>query len=206
MRHDPKDPTSVTGNRIRTILKDTGGDLWIGADGGLNLWRSGGEGFQQYRADLSNSKSLSDNTILSLFQDQGCVIWVGTFNCISKWNATVEKFPVFKLQATIFDEISSPSISSFAEDKSGNLWIGTFEGLSVWAADESDPVFFNADSMGLSGKRVMALAVVDDEIWAGTMIGGLNVIKDGQVDRVYRFDPNDPRSLSPSAVSRIYLD
>ena len=206
LRHDPKDPTSVTGNRIRTILKDTGGDLWIGADGGLNLWRSGGEGFQQYRADLSNSKSLSDNTILSLFQDQGGVIWVGTFNGISKWNATVEKFPVFKLQATIFDEISSPSISSFAEDKSGNLWIGTFEGLSVWAVGESEPVFYNADSMGLSGKRVMALAVVDDEIWAGTMIGGLNVIKDGQVDRVYRFDPNDPRSLSSSAVSRIYLD
>ena len=205
-RHDPKDPSAITGNRIRTILKDTGGDLWVGADGGLNLWRPGEEGFQQYRADLSNSKSLSDNTILSLFQDQGGVIWVGTFNGISKWNATVEKFPVFKLQATIGNEVSSPSISSFAEDESGNLWIGTFEGLSVWAADESDPQFFNADLIGLSGRRVMALAVVGDELWAGTMIGGLNVIKDGQVDRVYRFDPDDPRSLSSSAVSRIYLD
>lgn len=205
-RHDPKDSNSITGNRIRTILKDTGGDLWIGADGGLNLWRSGGEGFQQFRSDLSNSKSLSDNTILSLFQDQGGVIWVGTFNGISKWNATVEKFPVFKLQATVGDEVSSPSISSFAEDESGNLWIGTFEGLSVWAPNESDPVFFNAESIGLSGRRVMALAVVGDELWAGTMIGGLNVVKDGRVDRVYRFDPEDPRSLSSSAVSRIYLD
>lgn len=52
----------------------------------------------------------------------------------------------------------------------------------------------------------MALAVVGDELWAGTMIGGLNVIKDGRVDRVYRFDREAPRSLSSSAVSRIYLD
>ena len=200
------DPTSINGDSVRSILRSQSGDLWVGTDGGLNLWQGAEEGFQRYRADLSNNKSLGDNFILSLFEDEGGVIWVGTFNGISKWNATVEKFPVFKLQASLGGEFSSPSISSFAEDPRGNLWIGTFEGLSYWGKQDSEPVFFNAASIGLSGRRVMSLAAVGDEVWAGTMISGLNVIKGGKVDRVYRFDPDDPLSLSANAVSRIYED
>ena len=205
-QHEPKNPASITGNRVRTILKDASGDLWIGADGGLNLWQPGRQGFQRYRSDLSNPKSLNDNTILSLYQDQGGVVWVGTFNGISKWNATVEKFPVFKLQANIGEEIASPSISSFAQDEQGDLWIGTFEGLSRWPVGENEPDFYNAESLGLSGRRVMALSAVEDEIWAGTMIGGLNVLRSGRVIRVFRSDPDNPSSLSSNAVSRIYRD
>jgi len=205
-KHDAKDPDSLTGNRVRSLLRDAAGDLWIGTDGGLNLWRPGSQGFQRYRSDLSNPKSLNDNTILSLFQDQGGVIWVGTFNGISKWNATVEKFPMFKLQVNIGEEIASPSISSFAEDDQGRLWIGTFEGLSRWSSDRDAPDFFDAQTLGLSGRRVMALSAVDDEIWAGTMIGGVNVLRDGKVDRIYRSDPDNPTSLSSNAVSRIYKD
>jgi len=200
------DSASLSGDSVRSILQSQNGDLWVGTDGGLNLWQGAASGFQRYTADLSNSKSLSDNTILSLFQDQGGVIWVGTFNGISKWNATVEKFPVFKMQGSSNSEISSPSISSFAEDLEGNLWIGTFEGLGYWENQAAGPIFFNMASIGLSGRRVMALAAFGDEVWAGTMISGLNVIKDGKVEHTYRFDSKDPTSLSANAVSRIYED
>ncbi|MBD3306154.1 hypothetical protein GF339_07185, partial [candidate division KSB3 bacterium] len=36
-QHDPNDPTSISGNRIRALHEDRQGNLWIGLiDGGLN--------------------------------------------------------------------------------------------------------------------------------------------------------------------------
>jgi PAS domain S-box-containing protein len=196
----------LPGDRIRTLLRDEQGDIWVGVDGGLALWQPRNNAFQVFTPDLSNPRSLRDETILQLFQDRGGVIWVGTFNGISRFNANVEKFPLLKVEAQTAQGVTSPSISSFAEDSDGNLWVGTFEGLGLWRPEGAEATFIEPQSIGMSGRRVMAIKAFDDEVWAGTMIGGLNVIRDGRVAEVFRYRPDLPTSLSANAVSKIYED
>lgn len=200
------DTRSLSSNRVRAIIRDENGTLWVGADAGLNLWRSESNDFQRFRSDLTNSKSISDETIIALFQDLGGVIWVGTYNGISKWNATIDTFPIFNLQSSSERGVSSPSTSSFAEDENGNLWIGSFEGLSVWRQNKKITEVFDSARLGLSGRRVMAVQSYQKEIWAGTMTGGINVLRDGELNRVYRHVQNGTETVSSDAVTRIYVD
>ncbi len=208
-RHEQADRGSdsgFSGDRIRTLLRDQQGNIWVGFDGGLALWQQATGRFQTFAPDLSNPRSLRDETILELFQDTGGVVWVGTFNGISHFNANVEKFPLLKVEAQTAQGLTQPSISSFAEDASGNLWVGTFEGLGLWRPDDKGADFVAPQDIGLSGRRVMALGAFEDEVWAGTMVGGLNVIRNGQVKSIYRYRADLPDSISANAVSKIYED
>ena len=84
--------------------------------------------------------------------------------------------------------------------------MGTFEGLGLWRPEDKAADFLAPQDIGLSGRRVMALGAFGDEVWAGTMVGGLNVIRNGQVKNIYRYRADLPDSISANAVSKIYED
>ena len=83
--------------------------------------------------------------------------------------------------------------------------MGTFEGLGLWRPDDKEADFLGPKDIGLSIRRVGAGAF-EDEVWAGTMVGGLNVIRNGQVKSIYRYRADLPASISANAVSKIYED
>ena len=192
--------------RVRTLLKDQNGDIWVGTDSGLQLWNAASRDFTRYIVDPTDPHSISDNTVFELFQDRGGVVWVGTFNGVSKWNARTETFPHFKQSGGRDIGLSSNAITSFAESQQGDIWIGTFEGLNKW--DKQLGRFLNLANVGL-GKRsrmIMSMAVHDEVLWIGTMAGGITLLKDNRVIGNFSHDPNDVTSISSNAVSRIYVD
>ncbi|MFT4720795.1 MAG: PAS domain S-box-containing protein [Candidatus Azotimanducaceae bacterium] len=198
--------TNTASSRVRSLLKDVDGDIWIGTDGGLQLWGPDLASFERYTVDPTDVHSISDNTVFELFQDAGGVIWVGTFNGVSKWNARTETFPHFKQNAVQNIFLTSNSITSFAESVEGDVWVGTFEGLSKW--DKSIPGFVNMSvtNEGIMKSLVMSLAVYQGVLWVGTMSGGVGLIDGDKVVESYRHDPNNPDSISSNAISRIYVD
>ena len=77
-RHDPNVPGSLAHDRVRAILHDTDGRLWVGTGEGLDLFAPSNESFTHYRRDPRIPSSLSDDHVLALAQDRGGVLWVGT--------------------------------------------------------------------------------------------------------------------------------
>ncbi len=59
---------------------------------------------------------------------------------------------------------------------------------------------------GLTDSRVMTLYDRGDELWIGTMAGGVNVVEDGELVAIFRHDDTDPMSISANAISRIMED
>ncbi|MCB1647641.1 MAG: hypothetical protein KDI36_19420, partial [Pseudomonadales bacterium] len=192
--------------RVRALLMDQQGSIWVGTDGGLNLWNPATRDFERYTVDPTDIHSISDNTVFEIFQDQGGVIWVGTFNGISKWNARTETFPHFKQSARSGQNLTSNSITSFAETREGDVWIGSFEGLNRWNATLGTFVDTSGLNVLLSDDLVMSLAIHDDLLWVGTMAGGINLVEGNEVIGVIRHDPADPSSISSDAVSKIFVD
>lgn len=201
-----KQSSPLSSNRVRSLLEDRNGDIWIGTDSGLQLWLPQTREFITYQLDLTDPRSISDNAIFDIYQDRGGVIWVGTFNGISKWNATIELFPYFKRTASGTGIVPGDNVTAFVEDSENSTWIGTLSGLMYWDASNGTLKSFSASELGLSDRRVMSLGRVDGTVWVGTMAGGVDVLKEGKVEKTFRQVPNQPTSLSSNAITRIYQD
>ncbi|XOV87999.1 MAG: two-component regulator propeller domain-containing protein [Pseudomonadota bacterium] len=197
--------SELASDRVRALLKDQRGDIWVGSDGGLMLWRPSQGDFLRYTHNPADIHSISENTVFELFQDAGGVIWVGTFNGISKWNANIETFPHFSSVEGGDGGLVSNSVTSFTE-AGDDIWIGTFNGLSRWSAETGRFDAVVNREQGLSDDMVMSLATRGSEIWAGTMSRGVNLLVDGQVIERFQHDEKDPTSISSNAVSAILVD
>ncbi len=73
------DPSSLGNARVRAILADDMGALWIGtAGGGLNRLDLASGRFERFRHDPAVATSLANDDVRALLQDSGGRLWVGT--------------------------------------------------------------------------------------------------------------------------------
>jgi len=195
-------PTALKSGRALALLRDQNNRIWIGTANGLYLYADGA--FTAYINDPTDPRSIGDNAIANLFQDLGGVIWAGTNSGINKWNADSRTFPHFKRGSA--HGLASNDTSSFAEMPNGDIWIGSINGLSKWNANSGTFTQYSTEEIGLSDRTLMSMAVQGDDLWVGTMSGGVNIIRDDKVITTFLNDPNDSNSLSDNRVSRILTD
>lgn len=223
--HDPRDPHSISSNRIVTLMEDKNGILWAGTfGGGLNrIERKTGRGSSEvnlYVTSFQNipmvSGSLADNRVTSLFQDRDGNLWAGTFggglnkmplNFLREDDPSKVKFIHYKNTPGNKTSLSSNWVMKVIQDRTGSLWIATFGG----GLNRMDPytekfTVFKNDPLNpgsLSDNDVISLC--EDQsgiIWIGTHLGkGIN-----RFDRSrnkfahYRHIPGDATSLSDNVV------
>ncbi|MBN1398574.1 MAG: hypothetical protein JXA06_11130 [Bacteroidetes bacterium] len=72
--HSKNDSTSLSSNRMRSILKDSKGNLWMGTNNGLNLFNKSTRRFKHYRT----KDGLANNSINSIQEDKYGNLWIGT--------------------------------------------------------------------------------------------------------------------------------
>jgi signal transduction histidine kinase/ligand-binding sensor domain-containing protein/DNA-binding response OmpR family regulator len=220
--HNPDDPNSLNCNIIYAICEDSSGIIWIGTyGGGLNKFNMKTETFTHYLHQPDDTTSLSDNKVVKIIKDRHGNIWIGTYggglNKIEQYNKSDSspKFIRYK-HGNDFSSISGDEIYSLYEDKSGTIWIGTNNGLSRY--EKEDDSFVNyvndpSDPGSLSGSEVYAV-LEDDEnnLWVGTKGGGLNRVVRSNNDKAtltfmhYKFNPDDPSSISDNSITSIYED
>jgi diguanylate cyclase (GGDEF)-like protein len=185
--------------------------LWIGTSGGLALFVSGSNSFDNYHNDPADPYSLPDDHILTLHEDRGGLLWIGTrFGGIARWNPRTWSFG----QHTAGAEEGMPgrNVMAFTEDTDGRLWVSTFGGgVTIVDPSAAGPLPLRRAAPGASGlsdDHVMAL-LTDHEgiVWAGTMTGGLDrIVPRTLAVTVYSHDPNDAHSLGAPGVMSLLED
>jgi ligand-binding sensor domain-containing protein len=218
LAYDPRDPGSLSHNRVNTLYVDRSGTVWIGTNRGLNRARIVQEdlqhsSFQRYRHTPADRQSLSHDEIYALLEDSSGTFWVGTngggLDIMDRDAGTFQHFRTDPRDPT---SLSYDEIRAVFEDRSGILWVGTYGG-GVNKIDGRKKQFSlyrpepgNANS--LSQDIVWTIYEDPDRIlWIGTHGGGLNRL-DRQANRfsVYRSQPDDPRSLSSDFVRLVIGD
>jgi len=207
--HDPANSKSLNSNRVRRFLKDSKGDLWIGVDGGINLWQPLSDNFQHFVYDTTNTNSLSNDTVTDLFEDAGGVIWAGTYSGgVSKWNTNVASFPHIRNRIDDDNSLSDNQVTSFTEGIDGELWVGTIKGLNFWdPKTETFSVILEGQN-SLSSNAIMSLLFDSkNRLWVGTINSGLNVREFGSREfSVFKNDIDNANSISSNKISKIYED
>ncbi|MBF0378795.1 MAG: response regulator [Desulfamplus sp.] len=117
---------SINHDRVRTVMQDHLGFIWIGTENGLNSLDLKGGTFKSYKHDISNPDSLSNNRIIFIMEDSKQRIWLSTKNGLNLFNREKETFTLFSEK----DGLCNNTIYVIIEDETNNLWLSTNKGLS----------------------------------------------------------------------------
>ena len=218
------DPNTLTDERVRSLLEDSSGTLWVGTySGGLNKFNRSCESFSALRMDLDNPHALQSDGILALYEDSKGNIWVGTYGGGISIIPKAEKDSLQPKMINYLNDPNDPSslsdntVMSFLEDTGGNMWVATWNGgLNLVNGPLEDCSFRRfqhdpSDPQSLSNNTTFDL-LEDSQgrFWISSWGGGLNrLVKqaDGDFSFLhYRHEPDNPYSLSGDVASALYED
>ncbi len=208
----PPAPGGLSHDWVRAIFEDRDGRVWVGTDGGLNLWQGHEQGFVSFRPDPSNPNGAGSDQIFTITEDRSGNIWLGTFQeGAKKWNPRSLSFQHLR-QALDVEPGPNDNVFAISVDASGDLWTGSFGGgisridrktleSQRYAHDPEDPSSLTEDRV------TTLLHDSSGRLWAGTIDGGLNRQSAGSSSfEHFRNDPEDPGSLSADAVTVLHQD
>ncbi len=206
-QNNPQDPTSLSGNAVRSIYEDKLGILWIGTDfNGISKYNPKKNQFDLYRNHPNDANSLCKNTVLAVCEDSGGIIWIGThgggLDCLDRKN---NRFTHYVYDPKNLHSISNNTIRSIFEDRHKRLWIGTDYGFNYFNRQEGKFIRYENDlnnTHSISSNTVWS--IFEDRrgnLWVGTFGAGLNRFdyEKGEFTR-YIHNQNDPQSLSDNFI------
>ena len=107
--------------RVRTLVRDRSGDLWIGTDGSGLFHLAGTRLVRRY----THADGLSNDFTRVLLQARDGSMWVGTDGGVS--HITPSSISSYNTPSGLVYF----SITALLEDRLGDLWIGTSRGLAI---------------------------------------------------------------------------
>ena len=123
------DGTPVRKLRIRTLMKDSGGRLWVGAEDGLQLFDVASSSYGQPCLSLCGPDVTGDlagvTGVLCLMQSSSGMVWLGTRRGLFGYSSEDSTL----LHYGVADGLRSDIIHGLEEDSFGRLWISTDNGL-----------------------------------------------------------------------------
>jgi len=210
-RSDPFDNTTLTTDIISSIYMDRGGVIWLGTNGlGINKIVPSKNKFTLYR---TTPTGLSIQSIRSIYVDGQDRLWIGGYGNISFLDRKTNKFNKFKASNNVNLGFYLNSYV-FCEDKDypGEiLWVGS-EGaglnkLNLKTFHVENFIDFFPRDLGINTHFIHS--ILDDgkgNIWFGSE-GGLVVFnKSSKNYKYYITDPNDPKSIGPKFILKIFQD
>jgi ligand-binding sensor domain-containing protein len=191
LRHQDTYPTSLPDNRVRAVLHDREGHLFIGTYSGLV--RQDGPAAALEKIPLPTPRRESP-AISCLHEDGSGRIWIGT-----KSGAYVIE-PGPNAHGSVAQAVPGSGtewIESMADSRNGEIWLGTY-GDGILVVDKAT----RAVVQNIRHDPLLPQSLDEDTLWsiyrdrAGDMWVGTN-------RGISRFDPNQPAILSIfGAVSR----
>lgn len=176
-QNNPKDPTSLSLNSIRSLYIDEDGALWVGTEnGGINIYDKRKKNFTRYRIDNFNPMSLNSESIHALACDRQKNVWIGTWGGGVNIAIKNSDFIIhYKHVPGAPQSLSFNNVSCFAEDRLHRLWIGTDGGGFNCFNDTTGR--FTYRTTGNSALKSDAIICMfkgrKNLLWIGTWEGGL---------------------------------
>jgi signal transduction histidine kinase/ligand-binding sensor domain-containing protein/CheY-like chemotaxis protein len=129
LRHDPRDPTGISGNVPTALYQDRSEVVWVGTNGyGINVHDPKGERFRIFRRPETRPYRESGFSVHTLFEDSGGNVWINA-GLLYRWNRRTGEFVSFETTSDRLDDFGNTGVWSLLEHPRGFLWAGTYRGL-----------------------------------------------------------------------------
>lgn len=200
-------------NKIRSIVPDTLGRLWLGTEGGGVACFDPDVGtFRAFRHETSDPLSLSHDSVEALLMDSRGSLWIATWRGLDKLD------PITGALTRVSETMKGPDAGAFSnihamvEARDGTFWLGTWNfGLVRFNPRTGATARFT--TRGITPGRTSPIWVTslwedrDGCLFAGTEHEGLLVFNPTkQTFQQHIYDHRDPGSLSSRSVASITCD
>lgn len=181
----PGDRTSISGDYVISILKDSKGRMWFGTYGnGLNLYQSsrvpGGKGtFVNY----TEQDGLCDNVVYSIQEDGNSNLWLSTDNGLSKFDVNNKKFSNYYKT----DGLQSNQFywsSSFKNNK-GKMYFGGMKGVNAFYPDSIKDIKFPPRTV-ITDFKIYNQSVVVGKKYNGRVVLGQSASEAQEIKLSYK--------------------
>lgn len=183
--------------RIYGIDSDYEGNLWIGGENSLALYRNG---TVVRRWDLGPYLNRHRSVVSVVYPDRKGNIWLGVNDVgVIRFDVASDRFEHIDLGQTF-------NVGAFLEDRDGRIWIGTEVGPANSLYSYRDGVVTPEKVYNDDMPRPTISALMKDSkdrLWVGTMGKGLFVFETDGVRRV-RIDGRD--GLPSNNINQLYQD
>ena len=210
--HSPADTTSLGDDRVRAMLIDRRGVLWVGTDAGLDRRESSSAGrvaFTHLTVRSSSPLALIDTAVTSLYEDSRSRLWIGSVPGVSAFDSARTSIRHYYHRYRTFRYGWGIAVS-LAEDPTGQLWVSTVSELM--RLDPSTGVFtyFRHEPLNPESMNDLPTRVYRDHsnvIWVGSNGYGINAY-DPKANRfqTFRRPENWPSRLSGFSVYTLFED
>jgi ligand-binding sensor domain-containing protein/signal transduction histidine kinase len=207
---DPNEPFS---SRVRDILQDGNGRLWLGTRSGLYLKDKEKDLFTRYAHSEHDVSVLSNNSIYDIYIDKHEVMWLGTFaGGVNYADFNQKKFIHFKAKKNDHRFLSDPLVYSIFEDSNNDLWIGTEQGgLNHYNFSKGQFTYYQTDPnnpKSISSNNIKDIkAGPDGRLWIATYHGGINVFdRDAQTFSHCKTGSEKLKGLISNNINQLLFD
>jgi len=161
-------PAPAAGIRVRCVLRDRSGALWIGTEGD-GVFRSE----NGHQVQITKRNGLVNDFIRAFLESRDGSIWIGADEGVSRWHNGVLTNYLEPQGLAYF------SVRTLAETRAGDVWIGTERGVSHWRDGH-----FVEDEVTARLRAEKIWAIHEDRdggLWFGTRGAGLFRWRDGKL-------------------------
>lgn len=168
-------PGHLIHSSIYSIVKDTGGRIWIGTPSGCSVYDRETDSF----ADV---EELRGADVSCIQEDRNGYLWVASYNNgLSRLDLQTGKWKHFK---AIDGKIPSDIVTTVSCGEKGKLWIGT-NGQGIAVYDEAGQQFSAIDIDVLEKTPVHKIIEYGDCLWVSTNKGLVRIYKSTLKYKVY---------------------
>lgn len=205
--HDPRIPTSLSKNTVKTVFEDAGGTVWVGTYyGGINLWNAVNKNFINYEKDIDGA-GLGYEVVSSIVEDETSVFFGTEGGGVSIMNKKDGQFSYITRDRF---NIISDNVKSLRLDKEKQLlWIGTLNtGLLAFDLVTKEFVRSLTQESGLLSNSVYCFDSSGDGVfYIGNFGAGLTIFNSATDEFKYLVnDPDDKSSLLDNQVRAVLVD
>jgi len=144
---DASDPHSISSDAMSSnggdtdgiFLEDSQGRLWIGTNGGVNLYVRERDAFQSFRHDPANPASLSHDQVEDLIEAADGSIWIATSMGLNRLDPETGKVERCRYGRSQGFRLEAQKLQVLLELNDGSLWMGTESSGVLIVENPGDP-------------------------------------------------------------------
>jgi serine phosphatase RsbU (regulator of sigma subunit)/ligand-binding sensor domain-containing protein len=212
-KHNPRDPSSLSADKVYSVYRDHAGNLWVATYNGLDRLDEDTGKFLHYRNDPDDTNSLPDNWIWPIFEDSRGYLWIGTVQGgLAQFDSRSNTFFAYRNDPNDPTSLNDNFVFSIYEDRGGLIWVGTnLGGISYFNPSAYAFEHFKHDPENtntLSDDIVLSMLVdKKGSYWIGTRNGGLNQLDYNRKKfNQFTHNPLKSNSLISNSIQSLFED
>lgn len=179
--HNPRDPSSLSGNDVLSLCEDMSGMMWIGTStAGVNFTPLSEKPFSVLKHNPYDDSGLSNNVVSAICRDIDGSFWIATKDgCLNHYDPDSRTVHQDAMTPKVAGTGNHVRISALLPDDTGNLYVGSGNGL--YRFDKRSKRFIPLFANVLGGRYVSTLyRAHDGRIWCGSS-NGLFILQDDAI-------------------------